>query len=890
MIGRTISHYEILEKLGEGGMSVVYKAQDVRLGRFVALKFLPLRLSVEEEGKQRFIHEARAVSALDHPNICTIYDIEEAENGQMFIAMAYYQGENLRQRIARGPLPLREALDIAIQTAQGLTKSHKQGVIHRDIKPANIIVTAEGVAKVLDFGVAKLINLRITPEGTRLGTPAYMSPEHILGAPEVDHRSDIWSLGVVLYEMLCGQLPFKAVHTQALLYSIVNEPPEPLAGRCPSLPKELEQIVTVKALAKDPAKRYQDAGDLLGDLKALNRKLRFESAARSTTGQTRPLAEIPVESQGGRRRSGWLLGAIVAVAIALALLIPTVGRDFFAERCLWAPAWFSACELPADKHVSMLTFENLGVDPAGKAFGDGLIESLTAKLTKLAPFHDSLCVHPARPDQQVFGPGLVLSGSVERTAGSVRVALKISNTLSSLALREWSSEIDMLDVQHVSTLQDQLIEQLASLLEVEVPGPAKVALAAGGTVIPGAFESYSEGLGYLSHNDLDSAASRFEQALVHDQYYALAQVALGDVYRRRYELNEERQWADQGVQICLRALDGNKQLDGAYLTLGRIYSRTAKHEQATAAFRQALDLNPLDLSTQRELAEVYRAIGQIQQAESVHRHSVELRGNCWQAHNRLGLFYDGFGNYEEAERHFRSVIDIAPRAIIGYTNLGLLYIRMDRYKEAANMLEASLQIQERPLAYTNLGYAYFRQGCYSDAARMMMKAVDLGLNEYLTWGNLAEAYLMDPQLAHRAPGAFRQAVTLAQEETVRNPTDAEAHSFLASYHARLGDFPSALAAIHQALKLAPRDINVLYRAAMVHELAGQRDRAIEALQAAVQGGYSLAEIRQLDALRGLRGDTRYRALDAVGYNLQAEPGAAAAEEALTCPSTPPGSK
>ena len=147
MIGRTISHYEILEKLGEGGMSVVYKAQDVRLGRFVALKFLPLRLSVEEEGKQRFIHEARAVSALDHPNICTIYDIEEAENGQMFIAMAYYQGENLRQKIARGPLPLREALDIAIQTAQGLTKSHKQGVIHRDIKPANIIVTPEGIAR-----------------------------------------------------------------------------------------------------------------------------------------------------------------------------------------------------------------------------------------------------------------------------------------------------------------------------------------------------------------------------------------------------------------------------------------------------------------------------------------------------------------------------------------------------------------------------------------------------------------------------------------------------------------------------------------------------------------------------------------------------------------------
>jgi Flp pilus assembly protein TadD len=172
---------------------------------------------------------------------------------------------------------------------------------------------------------------------------------------------------------------------------------------------------------------------------------------------------------------------------------------------------------------------------------------------------------------------------------------------------------------------------------------------------------------------------------------------------------------------------------------------------------------------------------------------------------------------------------------------------------------------------------------------MMMKAVDLGLNESVTWGNLAEAYLMDPQLAHRAPGAFRQAVTLAQEETTRNPTDANAHSFLASYYARLGDFPSALAAIQQALKLAPRNINVLFRAAMVYELAGQRDRAMEALQAAVKGGYSLAEIRQSEALRPLRGDPRYRELDGVGYNLQATPGAGAAEEAVACPSTPPGS-
>ncbi len=888
MIGRAISHYEIVARIGEGAMSVVYKARDVRLGRFVALKFLHHQLCVESEGKQRFIHEARAVSALDHPNICTIYDIDEADSGQLFIVMAYYHGETVRQKIARGAMPLREALDVAIQTAQGLAKSHKEGIIHRDIKPANIMVTQEGIVKVLDFGVAKLVNLRITPTGASLGTPAYMPPEQILSKPSLDHRSDLWSLGVVLYEMLSGQLPFRQPYPQALQYSILSDPPEPLRQLRDDLPEELEHVITVKALAKDPDERYQSADDLLVDLRALQRVLPPEIATTSSGGQaSHPSWDRKLSPRG--RRFVWAGALASAAAIVVTLFAPLTGQRLLGERCLWAPAWFAACQVPADKHLSMLSFENLGADAASQAYGDGLVQTITNKLTKLASFHDSLCVHAPRSDQQVFGGGLALDGTVERTGATVRLHLKLSNAQSGLLLRTLATEEDVRDVNDVSMLQDRLIERLAALLEIEPPAETRVALAAGGTTIPAAFESYIEGRGYLSRNDIDNAESNFQKALASDQYYALARIALADVYRRRYEQTRQEQWAEQARQNCAKAIEHNNQLDWAYLTLGRVYNRTGRPREAVAAFQRALDLNPLDFETQRELASAYATSGRVQEAEAVYLQAIKARQNCWQAYNRLGVFYDGYGRYDDAEKQFQRVIEVASQSPIGYTNLGLVYVKMERDQEAAKMLEASLQTQELPQTYMNLGLVYFRQRCYADAARTMRQAVDLGLNDYRTWADLAEAYLMVPELADRAPGAFKQAITLAEEETARNSADAEARGLLSNYYARLQDYDKALAAIDEALRLGPDNINVRFRAALVYEMAGRRDQAIENLEAALRGGYSPKEVRQSELLRLLRSDPRYLELDEVGYNLQASPGAAAAKT-VACPSSPPGAR
>jgi serine/threonine-protein kinase len=230
MIGKTISHYKITEKLGQGGMGVIYKAQDLKLDRFVALKFLPPHLTTSEDEKQRFIHEAKAASSLDHNNICAIYEIDETEDGQLFISMAYYEGETLDQRINEKPLPIENAIDITIQIAQGIAKAHEKEIVHRDIKPANIMLTKEGVVKVLDFGLAKLsTQTKLTKESTTLGTVSYMSPEQAEGE-DVDYRTDIWSTGVILYEMLSGQLPFKGDYESAVIYSIVNDTQEPVTG------------------------------------------------------------------------------------------------------------------------------------------------------------------------------------------------------------------------------------------------------------------------------------------------------------------------------------------------------------------------------------------------------------------------------------------------------------------------------------------------------------------------------------------------------------------------------------------------------------------------------------------------------------------------------------
>jgi serine/threonine protein kinase len=299
MIGKTISHYKVLEKLGKGGMGAVYKAQDAKLKRIVALKFLPPELTRDADAKKRLIHEAQAASALQHNNICTIHEIDETPNDQMFICMDFYEGETLKKKIERGPLPLDEAIEIVTQIVQGLARAHEADIIHRDIKPANILITDRGEVKIVDFGLARAAGqTRITKASTTLGTVAYMSPEQARGE-DADQRTDIWSFGVVLYEMLTGILPFKGDYEQAVIYLILNEDYEAITSLRGDVPEELKRIVD-KALAKNPNERYQLIDDVLVDLQSIPGEKHIDTKTfpiilpieRHTVGREKERAEL----------------------------------------------------------------------------------------------------------------------------------------------------------------------------------------------------------------------------------------------------------------------------------------------------------------------------------------------------------------------------------------------------------------------------------------------------------------------------------------------------------------------------------------------------------------------------------------------------------------------
>ena len=363
MIGETISHYKILEKLGEGGMGVVYKAEDTKLDRTVALKFLPPELTKDPEAKERFIHEAKAASAIEHENICNIHEIDETEDGHIFIAMACYDGDSLQEKIEKGPFNIEEAIDIGTQIAEGLHEAHEKGIVHRDIKSANIMITTKGQAKIMDFGLAKLRGQKkLTKDGTTVGTVAYMSPEQARGE-EVDHRTDIWSLGVVLYEMITGQRPFKGEYDQAVVYSILNEDPRPVTGLRTGVPMELEGIIA-KALTKNPQARYQHIDELAVDLQRIKRESTIETLPSSRSRD--------IELQKKHRRP-LLIGSLIFVIVIITAL---AYLNFNKPRPPATPSVESTVGHEWQNSIAVLPFENMSADPDQEYFCDGMAEEI----------------------------------------------------------------------------------------------------------------------------------------------------------------------------------------------------------------------------------------------------------------------------------------------------------------------------------------------------------------------------------------------------------------------------------------------------------------------------------------------------------------------------------
>jgi serine/threonine protein kinase/tetratricopeptide (TPR) repeat protein len=515
MIGKTVLQYRILEKLGEGGMGVVYKAEDTKLKRIVALKFLSPKLTRDPETKMRFIREAQAASSLDHPNICMIYEINETEDGKIFIVMANYDGETLKKKIERGPLKIEEAIDITLQTAEGLVKAHNKDIIHRDIKPDNIFITKDGVAKILDFGLAKVTGqTQLTQMGSTVGTVAYMSSEQTRGG-KVDRRTDIWSLGVMLYEMITGQQPFKGDYEQAVSYSIVNEEPEPVTGVRTGVPIELERIIN-KAMAKNPEERYQHVDEILVDLRAVAK----EALIKIKPEESSPIIEVYEKKEpfqftkrkNPNKKIALLIAAVTVIAVAASIffIIQKQSSKFIANRVVVVP------------------FENKTGDESLAILGLMAAEIITQSMSQIGgleavPFisvMDSYQQMKEKPSAFTIAAqnkaGVLITGSYYLQGENLFFQASIMDAKHEKLLEPQSP------VKGPSKTQEVVLKRLCSQILGSLAVYFHYDIQVGRTYIP-SFEAYKEfriGLELFSI-DYDNARSHFYKSVEIDSAYTI---------------------------------------------------------------------------------------------------------------------------------------------------------------------------------------------------------------------------------------------------------------------------------------------------------------------------------------------------------------------------------
>jgi len=536
MIGKTISHYKILGKLGEGGMGVVYKAEDTKLKRIVALKFLPPEFTRDKDAKERFFVEAQAAAALSHSNIVTVHEVDEYEN-QIYIATEYIEGQNLKDKIESGPLQIEESLKIAIQIAEGLQEAHEKGIVHRDIKGANIMVTEKNQVKIMDFGLAKLKGKsKLTKAGTTVGTASYMSPEQSMGK-KVDHRTDIWSLGVVLYEMITGQLPFKGDYEQAVVYSILNEEPEPVTAIRTGIPQELERIIN-KTLVKDPSGRFQHADEFITDMQHLKKELELK----------RSKSKVDIMPEPDSKRSK----RIKQYAVLVAILIIIVATYFIVTKILpkEETEFKKKAESKWENSIAVLPFVDLSPEKDQEYFCDGMTEQIISNLTRLKKlkviartsvmkFKNTNKTIPQIGSE--LNTAYVLEGSLRKAANQIRITAQLINVKDGFHL--WSDDYTR-ELKNIFDIQDDISGKIGNALLEKLSIKETTAIKTKRPANLEAYNYYLRGLHYhekkywqeiyiskeKAQKIFNIAEQMFKKAIELDPDYALSYAGLADLY------------------------------------------------------------------------------------------------------------------------------------------------------------------------------------------------------------------------------------------------------------------------------------------------------------------------------------------------------------------------
>ncbi len=747
-----VSHYRLLAAVGCGGMGVVYRAEDTKLKRQVALKFLPHEWSHDLKAKRRFLREAQAASALDHPNVCTVYEVDETPDGRLFIAMAYCEGQTLRERIRGGDLSLEEILGVCTQIGAGLSAAHHKGVVHRDLKPANIFITSEGTAKILDFGLAKVAGQsRLTRTRGRVGTPAYMSPEQIQGK-RVDARTDVWSFGVVLYEMLTGKPPFAGADGQAVMYSILNNEPEPVDGRRPELPAAVKTVLA-KTLAKDPAGRYESAAELLSALEEVETAGRRSTAAAGTTA-SRPSPPAPVAAW--RRfvqlspRLRWTVSILVGGALLWGLYQFSVAvLERSAEQTASQAALAAVPRMRT--MLAVLPLANLGA-PENDYFADGVSEEIVSTLATLenlgviSPTSTRQYRGTTKTIAQIgdeLGVDHILEGSIRREAARVRISTRLTNVADQTMVMAETFERDLTGIL---SLQRSIAERVAESLKLELLSPGEGIIEP--LEAPGskAYDDYLKGRYYWHQRTPEALAlaiEYFESSIESDPEYALAYSGLADAYIFLHSLTDTTAEAsmNEAEDALERALELDPRLAEARASLGLLRFQEFRWIEAHSELRRAIALKP-SYSPAHQWYGILRAChGDFETALEEATLARSLDPLSMTTNLALGwtLFYSG--RQAEGLGQVQNLVELHPEYPRLHEVLASMHIAQGRFADALAEAETARGLSDTPSTKAQLASAYALVGREAAARELLGELVQLWRDKRLTGGRIAYVHV-----------------------------------------------------------------------------------------------------------------------------------------------------